>query len=823
MVKKWNRAKVFMTAFAATGSILGNQSILYAQEEQPVVYTGEQESTKQSNLAAPQVHTKNEILKFYLSHPYNTQKEVSYQIKPSFSPYTAGKLSSDTVTDGLNALNFMRYVAGIPADIESKEEYENLAQTGSVVMARNGALTHKPENVNDIPQEFFETGLKGTSSSNIGNGYANISDSIVRGYMVDGDAGNIDRVGHRRWILNPFMRYTGFGYCNETINGEAKKFTALYAFDRSRENYSVDYVAWPAVNMPYEVMNGPWSLSLSSSKFDIKEEEKKNIRITMTDKKTKEVIEFTNSTNHVAGQTPYFNIDTGGDGMGPALIFSPKRSFSVGDQIQIKVIGLKDKSGNPVEIEYEVNFFSLQESNRESVKEPKADLREATYKSNKEVRLTCETRDAAIYYTLDGSEPTTSSTKYTGPISIAGVKGETTTVVLKAIAVKDGMNDSVTSTFTYRIELPVKSYQVMVSGGKGDGSYKEGSTVTITADVPAVGKKFKGWKVEKGNITLADSSSATTTFTMPDQAVVIKAEYEQATVDSSAPTYAVTVNNGTGSGNYAAGTVVAIKADRAKSGMRFDCWKVVSGSAVLADSKKESTRFVMTEGIVTVEAVYKKGSSSSSSSGSSSSRPSGSGSSYGPGWSAPYQPGLLNSPAGKQFLKNNGMIAVNEWVKDQNTWYYAGSDGVLKTGWLKTGNGKWYYLSGSGAMSVGWQFINGKWYYLDTVNGDMKGDWQKVNGKWYYLDPKNGDMRSSWQLVRGKWYYLDPKNGDMKTDWQLVNGKWYYLDPVNGDMKTGWQLVRGKWYYLDPKNGDCLINTVTPDGYRVDQSGAWVH
>lgn len=45
----------------------------------------------------------------------------------------------------------------------------------------------------------------------------------------------------------------------------------------------------------------------------------------------------------------------------------------------------------------------------------------------------------------------------------------------------------------------------------------------------------------------------------------------------------------------------------------------------------------------------------------------------------------------------------------------------------------------------------------------------------------------------------------------------------DGTYKTGWyQDVDGKWYYLDDNTGYILKNTYTPDGYAVDDTGAYV-
>ena len=77
-------------------------------------------------------------------------------------------------------------------------------------------------------------------------------------------------------------------------------------------------------------------------------------------------------------------------------------------------------------------------------------------------------------------------------------------------------------------------------------------------------------------------------------------------ISAAAPnTYAVTVNNGTGDGSYAAGATVTIKADAAPSGQEFDTWTVVSGGVTLASATNATTTFVMPASAVEVTATYK--------------------------------------------------------------------------------------------------------------------------------------------------------------------------------------------------------------------------
>lgn len=79
---------------------------------------------------------------------------------------------------------------------------------------------------------------------------------------------------------------------------------------------------------------------------------------------------------------------------------------------------------------------------------PTFSLAEGVYTEVKTVTISTATDGATIYYTTDGSEPTTESTEYTSAITV----GKTMTI--KAIAAKDGMANSTVASATYTINLP---------------------------------------------------------------------------------------------------------------------------------------------------------------------------------------------------------------------------------------------------------------------------------------------------------------------------------------------------------------------------------
>ena len=104
---------------------------------------------------------------------------------------------------------------------------------------------------------------------------------------------------------------------------------------------------------------------------------------------------------------------------------------------------------------------------------PTFDPAEGEYSEAQEVTITSATEGASIYYTLDGSDPTTSSTAYTGPVTIS------TTTTLKAIAT-DGTNVSEITSAIYTIDTRTELFiNEFYQDGTGNSIPAE-STITIT-------------------------------------------------------------------------------------------------------------------------------------------------------------------------------------------------------------------------------------------------------------------------------------------------------------------------------------------------------
>lgn len=147
-----------------------------------------------------------------------------------------------------------------------------------------------------------------------------------------------------------------------------------------------------------------------------------------------------------------------------------------------------------------------------------------TFTSAQSVTLSCTTAGATIRYTTDGNDPTEASTAFDAGTPIA----VSSTTTIKAKAFKDGMTASEIASATYTITPPAETYTFTISGGgtgaSGSGSYAPNATVTIYAGTRS-NYTFNGWTTTSSGVSFVSASSATTTFSMPGNAVTVTANW----------------------------------------------------------------------------------------------------------------------------------------------------------------------------------------------------------------------------------------------------------------------------------------------------------
>ena len=282
-------------------------------------------------------HSQEEIKAY--ADTYGFYGEATYTQQPvRMAPYSPGQLSNETQQGALETLNFMRYIAGIPYNVQLDSEYINMAQAGCLVNAVNGSMSHYPDKPYDMQDDLFQLGYNGANKSNLSWGYNSLVDAILNGWMNDGDSSNIDRIGHRRWILNPSMKKTGFGCVGS--------FCALYATDSPFDETNQYGIAWPAQTMPTELFTTsyPWNISMGY------EVDYGSVNVKLTNETTGYTWNF--SSQYADGD---FYVDNQGYGQKGCIIFRPNAidEYRSGDRFLVEITGLKEK------VSYEVRFFDL--------------------------------------------------------------------------------------------------------------------------------------------------------------------------------------------------------------------------------------------------------------------------------------------------------------------------------------------------------------------------------------------------------------------------------------------------------------------------------
>lgn len=261
---------------------------------------------------------------------------------------TLGKVRSQVLADGLNSLNFARYMAGLSGDVSSIPDFQESCQYAAVLLAyRDTTLTHTPDKPYGLNDDFYQKGYESTYNSilsrQVGSATTGLADS-VHNFLSDGGEHNKDK-GHRDSVLDPLMTGVGLGmatsptdmtYCaiwdgyGKHLNGTGTQTTDYEA------------ITWPVAGYQATDFFGggeSWSIRLNAKRYDRKKLDEVKVTVTGPDGAA-------NVIPHHIGQ--YNNM----------IIFDATTSVRAGQKYEVEVTGLYRKDV-PTTLKYSVEFFKL--------------------------------------------------------------------------------------------------------------------------------------------------------------------------------------------------------------------------------------------------------------------------------------------------------------------------------------------------------------------------------------------------------------------------------------------------------------------------------
>ena len=202
-----------------------------------------------------------------------------------------------------------------------------------------------------------------------------------------------------------------------------------------------------------------------------------------------------------------------------------------------------------------------------------------------------------------------------------------------------------------------------------------------------------------------------------------------------------------------------------------------------------------------------------------------------------YYPGIVGGKTGYTSLAGNTLVTCAERdgitliavvMKSKST-HYADTKALLDYGFLKVKAGGSQSVSpepgiskGPGGDAVTSPAGSGEGQEV-SVSGpgqETAFGWKQDAAGWYYIKEDGSRASNEWLTIDNATYWFD-SNQYMATGWrQYNNGAWYYFRSSGAMAVNHWVQDGDLWFYLG-SDGVMLKNTVTPDGYQLDERGAW--
>ncbi|CIX01849.1 endo-beta-N-acetylglucosaminidase LytB [Streptococcus pneumoniae] len=152
---------------------------------------------------------------------------------------------------------------------------------------------------------------------------------------------------------------------------------------------------------------------------------------------------------------------------------------------------------------------------------------------------------------------------------------------------------------------------------------------------------------------------------------------------------------------------------------------------------------------------------------------------------------------GKQYLKEDGSQAANEWVFDTHyqSWFYIKADAnYAENEWLKQGDDYFYLKSGGYMAKSEWVEDKGAFYYLDQDGKMKRNAWVGTS----YVGATGAKVIEDWvyDSQYDAWFYIKENGNHADKEWIFENGHYYYLKSGGYMAANEWIWDKESWFYL---------------------------
>lgn len=192
------------------------------------------------------------------------------------------------------------------------------------------------------------------------------------------------------------------------------------------------------------------------------------------------------------GAKIYYTTDGSMPTAGSSLYITP---FTLPASATVKAIAIKTGVKNSTVASNSYNY---------QVGMPEVSPQSGTYFTDQAVSIACVTPGSILYFTIDGTTPTTASYRYTNPILV------TKNSTLRALAVKSGFSNSqiAVNDYVLQVKTPVISPQ--------SGTYSAVQTISMSCETPGASIYY----TMDGSSPTTQSNKYQSPFTLPASATI---------------------------------------------------------------------------------------------------------------------------------------------------------------------------------------------------------------------------------------------------------------------------------------------------------------